>query len=78
MKHYTVKWTKEGGGLKGYRLNVGRCLLNGAQTITIFSDMKGVRRRFASDGIASDWLNVGADLSAALAAEKARREREAS
>jgi hypothetical protein len=59
------------------RINSGKCLLDGAQTITIFSDMKNVRRLIARDGLAADWQKLGEDFRVALAAEKTRREREA-
>lgn len=58
-------------------LNAGKSILDGARTVTLFSDMNGVRRRVAKDGIASDWQKVGSDIWTAIAAEKRRREREA-
>lgn len=58
-------------------LNAGKSILDGARTVTLFSDMNGVRRRVATDGIASDWQKVGSDFWTAIAAEKSRREREA-
>lgn len=77
MKHYTVTWSRGAGDKLRSRLDRGACMLDGVKTVTIFSDMKGVRSRIEPDGLAADWQKVGADLWAAIAAEKARREREA-
>jgi len=65
------------GGKYGRTIDASKCMLDGVKTVTIFSDMKGVRRRIARDGIASDWQKVGSDLWTALATEKSCREREA-
>ena len=52
-------------------------VVDGAKSVNLFNDLDTTCDRISSGGIESDWLKVGADMKAAITAEKLSRERSA-